>query len=112
MAGASLLGRPNAVDTTETREMGQTAYVQLGVAAGPQALFEQVHGTFANILAQANYPQPQEYIQEKPATDNDPWRIVAPGIAMRSSEMEERFGYFDFGDLRRRMTPEVFAAFV
>ena len=49
--------------------------------------------------------------KERPPLANA-WHFVAPGIIVRESEFQARYGFLDLDTLRRRMRPEVFEAFV
>jgi hypothetical protein len=64
-------------------------------------------------LAHLGFPQ-TEVIKEfrPPARARPSVIVVAPGIAVRSDEYEERYAGIDLEGLRGRMTPAMFKAFV
>ena len=56
--------------------------------------------------------QPTERIEEEGPPLANAWHFVAPGMVVRESEFQARYGFLDLDTLRRRMGPEVFQAFV
>ena len=113
--------------------VGSTVGVPLephGVAAGLQAgtyvsvsprrratelpdVWQEFNSALRVELAQPGFPQ-TEVIKEfgPPAGARPSVIVVAPGIAVRSDEYEERYAGIDLEGLRGRMTPAMFKAFV
>ena len=90
---------------------GQAAYISVGVR-GTTGWQNEFDAALRNVLAEAGYRQPTEPVKEIPNAPPDPWRIVAPGIAVRASEYAIRYGHLDLDGLRTRLTSEAFRAFV
>ena len=65
------------------------------------------------MMHRAGYEQPTSLLGVRALPpEQDTWRIVAPGVIVRPKEYEARFGRLDLENLKRRMRPEVFVAFV
>lgn len=47
-----------------------------------------------------------------PTPTKDLWRMIAPGVMVRDSEYQLRFGHLDLETLRSQLSPAKFAAFV
>jgi len=108
MSGTSIAQK--ALNVTQDDD-GQTAYISVGVLPTTDAQTD-MGAVLRNILAEAGYRQPTEPVIAIRDAPSDPWRIVAPGIAVRASEYEARFAHLDLETLRNRLTPEVFRAFI
>lgn len=74
------------------------------------ALFDQLNDNFRGWLGAEGFPQTEAIEPVKPPT---PERvIVAPGVVVSQEDFQTRFGGLNLDDLRKRMPPEVFTAFV
>ena len=91
---------------------GQVTYVSAGVLDQDARWRDELDTGLRTGLAQAGYPQPNEVIEEIRAPSLDPWRIVAPGVAVRASEYAIRYAHLDLEAIRQRLAPEVFRAFI
>jgi len=76
-------------------------------------VWQQFNSALRMELAHLGFPQ-TEVIEEfrPPARARPSVIVVAPGIAVRSDEYEERYAGIDLEGLRGRMTPAMFKAFV
>ena len=74
----------------------------------------QINDLLRGSLRRSGFPQPsEEHIRESWEEMERPSLIlVAPGIAVQTSEYEERYGAIDLGYYREHMSPELFRAFV
>lgn len=110
MAGATLARK--ALNLTGGE--GQATYVSVSPVFDPRrpSWADDLNAALRGDLAQAGYPQPNEVVEEERDPPPDPWRIVAPGVAVRASEYEARFSHLDLEALRRRLTPAALRAFV
>ncbi len=109
MSGVGLARQ--SLNVTED-DNGQVTYVSVGVADEGARWRDKLEAGLRIGLAQAGYPQPNEVIEEIRAPSPDPWRVVAPGVAVRASEYAVRYAHLDLEALRNRLSPEVFRAFV
>ena len=73
-------------------------------------VWEQFKDGLRDSLERSGFRQPDAVIEEKPPPPS--WASVAPGVIVRASEYEERYGGLDLQGLRKRMAPAVFKAFV
>lgn len=108
MSGTSIAQK--ALNVTHDGD-GQTAYISVGVLPTTDVRTE-LGTVLRNILAEAGYRQPTEPVKAIPDAPSDPWRIIAPGVAVRASEYDVRYAHLDLEALRARLAPEVFRAFV
>jgi hypothetical protein len=95
---------------------GQKPYVSVGVRQAKREfpdVWQQVDSALRVGLANLGFPQ-TEVIDELalPARVLPAFIVVAPGIAVRADEYEERYAGIDLESLKSRMTPAVFKAFV
>ena len=107
MSGTSI-----AREALNVTDEGQATYVSVGVINEAAEWQDRFGHALRRVLAQAGYPQPNEFIEEIRAPSPDPWRVVAPGVAVRASEYAVRYAHLDLEALRNRLSPEVFRAFV
>lgn len=107
MAGAPTL---NIIKDEEQQATDVSVWLE-----GPESAAwspDRLNASLRANLARANHPQPNEIVEERVESADDPWRIVAPGIAVRASEYEARFAHLDLESLKNRLTPQAFRAFV
>ena len=104
----------------EPGEAGQAqqekAYVSVGVSQPSHEIpdaWQQFNNALRLGLASLGFPQ-TEVIDEfvRPISARPATIVVAPGIAVRADEYEERYAGIDLQNLRGRMTPAMFKAFV
>lgn len=110
-----MAGAPQAQRTLNVTEDNgdQVTYVSVWPVGSERNLWlDTLNASLRANLAQADHPQPNEIVEEQREPADDPWRIVAPGLAVRASEYETRFAHLDLETLKNRLTPEVFRAFV
>jgi len=99
-------------------EIGQQG-ARLSIDVRPQSpdrfsdLWQRFNDAIRGSLEQCGFPQPEVIEQREPLRRT--WLgavVVAPGILVRGDEFEERYGGIDLEELRSRMTPALFKAFV
>jgi hypothetical protein len=110
MSGNTLL-RDSLGAREGIEEFGQSTYISVIVGRQPTP-WEQFDTGLRRTLQANGYEQPDEPIEEVRPPLANPWHLVAPGVVVRESEFEARYGFLDLDTLRHRMRPEVFQAFV
>ena len=109
------LSRGAARVSTHAHDSGldlEAPYVSVDIQRrGMERVWQQINGILIETLERSGFRPPNEVIEQTkppPAT----WVTVAPGIIVRTDEYEERFGGIDLEELKGRMTPALFEAFV
>jgi hypothetical protein len=77
-------------------------------------IWQQLDDILRHSLESSGFKQPDSLLTRKHTLAPKPIEmvVVAPGIIVRSSEYEERFGGIELDEYRKRMSPEVFEVFV
>lgn len=77
-------------------------------------IWRQVNSIVRTSVERHGFPQTREVDRTgiRHCQSSGRWRAVAPGIIVPLEEYERRFGLIDLDEYRRRMAPELFAAFV
>ena len=107
MSGGTLLRDSPGLE----RNLEGSTYMSVTVGLEPTP-WEQFGTGLRRTLQAIGYDQPNELIEEERPLLGNAWRLVAPGIVVRESEFQARYGFLDLDTLRQRMRPELFQAFV
>jgi hypothetical protein len=111
MAGGALLRHAIGISDNDSTGATSTVSVYLVPKDISEAASQQINQGLRQSLERAGFGQPDEVIEEKYPT-SDPWRIVAPGVIVRTTEYQERYAPLELSDLRQRMSPDMFSAYV
>lgn len=106
----SRIGVIEDADVYEPSNFVSLTFQPRGQSAANEA-WQQFNARLRGNLQRAGFPQPDE-VMEEGRSPTEAWRIVAPGMIMRSNEYRERYGVIDLAALQNRMSPVVFEAFV
>lgn len=106
----NILTTTRALDDTIASELGQSHFIAITIG-GETKPWSPFNAGLQKSLQARGYNQPNEVIEGKEQSA-DRWKIIAPGIIVRSSEFDARYGFLDLPSLRQRMTPQIFRAFV
>ena len=111
MSGQTLTRDPMGLSKDDA---GETTYVSVAIRSNnpSEVLSQEFFSGLRNGLAQAGFRQPEEAVAEDRPPATDTWRIVAPGVLVRSSEYERRYGQLDLAYYQAQMSPAAFAAYV
>jgi|APFre7841882654_1041346.scaffolds.fasta_scaffold04800_4 hypothetical protein len=95
---------PNHVSVTYRHRIKETNSI----------IWQQVDDILRRSLESSGFKQPDGLVTGKHTLVPKPIEmvVVAPGIIVRASEYEERFGGIELDQYRKRMSPEVFKVFV
>ena len=115
MVVGTLKGSWTSVLAEEEERPSAFIAVTLQSADGPDSvpeLSQQLHEGLVRSLEGSGYQQSGEAVEAEYSSTLHEWRVVAPGMIVRPSEYESRYGFLDLPSLRERMKPPVFLAFV
>ena len=76
--------------------------------------WQKVSEVLRTSLNRSGFPQPSADLMQQSYGEmvRPPLIVVAPGIAVRATEYDERYSSIDLDHYRERMSPEMFRAFV
>lgn len=77
-------------------------------------LWQQVERILKTTLGQTHIQKPEVSIMSQGSMDQTYVKrvLVAPSISVRAEEYEQRYGGIDLEQLRQRMSPDLYKAFV
>jgi len=77
----------------------------------PESAWSQFNFGVRRDFGNAGHRQSDE-IDSNPSKSIDEWRLVAPGIIVRSAEYQARYSHLNLDRLREQLSPSMFEALV